>query len=214
MNTQLAGKHLFLVPTLILSVVILLSSCSKPEPAEPDTAPPANYQLKDIRYFFDTGDRIDTTTIQLKGSSVQNPSSTSLTQQVKEDLSELIKTSQFTINPTTQFPKEVDLSKFEVHVPQQWYGNDSFSQSIETYSLSFTQQQKPYASTGESTSTITIPPKSRIDISRQIDAYQLTCSFECILENTTTGQRYPLKGKWQGLLQYNNSAVTLKQSAM
>lgn len=45
-------------------------------------------------------------------------------------------------------------------------------------------------------------------------AYQLICSFEGILENTATGQRYGLKGKWEGLLQYNSMEVTLKQSAL
>lgn len=214
MSTQPTIKPLFRVSTLILCIATLISSCSRPEPAEPDATLPARYELKDIRYFFSTGDRVDTTTIQLKGTSVQNPGSTSATQQVKEDLSELVKTSLFTIDPTAQLPKEVDLSKFNVSVPQHWYGNGLFDRSIETYPLSFTQQQKPYGFTPESTSTINVPPKSRIDISRQVDAYQLRCSFECILENTATGQRYTLSGKWNGLLQYNNLAVTLKQSAI
>lgn len=214
MNTQLISKNLSLVSALILPVITLFNACTKPELAAPEIAPPTAYQLKGLRYFVDAGDRIDTTTLKLKGASVQNPSSMSSTQQVREDLSELVKTSRFTIDPTTQLPGEIDLSKFEVSVPQQWYSNGSFGQSIDTYSLSAAQQQKPYASNGESTSTINIPPKSRIDISRQIDAYQLTCSFEGLLENTTTGQRYPLKGKWQGLLRYNNLSVTLKQSAL
>ncbi|WP_461072863.1 hypothetical protein [Spirosoma horti] len=215
MHTQLVRKHSFLASTLLLLVVtLIISSCSKPEPVELDAVRPANYQLKDIRYFFSTGDRIDTTTWQLKGTSVQNPSSTSSTQHITEDLSELVKTSRFIIDPTIQLPKEIDLSKFEVHVPQQWYGNSSLVLSIDTYPISSIQQQKPYTSNQESKTTIVVPPKSKIDVSRQIDAYQLNCSFECLLENTTTGQRYPLKGKWQGLLQYNNLAITLKQATI
>ncbi|MBD2754430.1 hypothetical protein [Spirosoma validum] len=169
-----------------------------------------------MRYYLGVGDRIDTTTQQLKGASVQNPSSASSTQQVTEDLSELIKTSQFTLDPAAQLPIEFDLSKFEVHIPQEQYGNgsNSFVQSIDTYPLSSSQQQKPYVPNRGATSTINIPPKSKIDIIRQIDAYQLSCSFECILENTTSGQRYSLKGKWQGIFQYNNLDVTLKQSAL
>ncbi|MBC8154993.1 MAG: hypothetical protein H7Z72_19020 [Bacteroidetes bacterium] len=216
MKTQLIRKHSLLTSTLILLMATLISSCSKPEPTEPDAILPASYQLKDMRYYLGMGDRIDTTTRQLKGASVQNPSSTSSTQQVTEDLSELIKTSQFTLDPATQLPKGLDLSKFEVRIPQELYsnGDNSLVQSIETYPLTFSQQQKPYAPNRGATSTIIIPPKSRIDIIRQIDAYQLSCSFECILENTTSGQRYPLKGKWQGILQYNNLDVTLKQSAL
>lgn len=216
MNTKLIRKHQFLVSTLILLLAAFISSCSKPQPAEPDSVLLATYQVKDIQYFFYSGDRVDTTTVQLKGTSLRNPGSTSSTQQVTEDLSELVKTSQFTIDPTSQLPKELDLSKFEVHVPQEPYGHDrnTLVQSSETYPLSSSQQQKPYTSKTGATSTIIIPPKSKIDIIRQIDAYQLKCSFECLIENTTTGQRYLLKGKWQGLLQYNNLAVTLKQSAL
>ena len=216
MNTQSIRKHSFLISTLFLLMATLISSCSKPEPAEPDAILPASYQIKDMRYYLGMGDRIDTTTRQLKGASVQNPSSTSSTQQVTEDLSELVKTSQFTLDPATQLPKELELNKFEVHIPQERYSNSNnfLVQSIETYPLSSNQQQKPYAPNRGAISTIIIPPKSKIDIIRQIDAYQLSCSFECVLENTTSGQRYSLKGKWQGVFQYNNLDVTLKQSAL
>lgn len=195
---------------------MLISSCTKPEPTEPDAVLPAHYQLKDIRYFLATSDRVDTTTLPLKRTSVQNPSSTSTTQQLTQDLSELIRTSQFTLDPAIQLPKELDLSQFEVHVPQERYGNGSNSlvQSIETYPFSSSRQQKPYAPSGGAISTIVIPPRSKIDIIRQIDAYRLTCSFEGLLENTTNGQRYPLRGKWAGIFQYNNLGVTLEQSSL
>ncbi|CCG98203.1 hypothetical protein FAES_0189 [Fibrella aestuarina BUZ 2] len=213
MNKWLSKNQGARLLALSFVVVSLLGACSKPvDPVV--VAIPAQYALSDVRYFFSAGDRIDTVTLQLKGASVQNPGSTTVTQQVKEDLSELIKTSRFTIASATQLPTDIDLSKFEVRVPQQWYGNSSLVQSIETYSLSPSQQQKPYVPEREAASTITVAPKSRIDISRQIDAYQLTCSFDCLLENKTTGQRYPITGKWQGLLQYNNLSVTLKESAL
>ncbi|GAB3982732.1 hypothetical protein GCM10028806_54960 [Spirosoma terrae] len=216
MTTYLTTKHQILSSTLILLLAILINSCSKPQSTEPDAVLPATYQLKNIRYFLYSGDRVDTITVPLKGAILRNPSSTSSTQQVTEDLSELVKTSQFTFDPSSQLPKELDLSKFEVHIPQAPYGHDrnSLVQSSDTYPLSSSQQQKPYTSKTGATSTIIIPPQSKIDIIRQIDAYQLSCTFEGFLENTTTGQRYLLKGKWQGLLQYNNLAVTLKQSAL
>lgn len=214
MNNQLSRTHFARLSILGLIIANLLSACSKPEPADPVPIIPAQYELKGIRYFFNQGDRVDTTTLQLKGSSVQNPGTILSTQQVEEGFGGLVKTSRFTIDPTIQLPKEVDLSKFDVSVPEHWYGNELFGRSIETYSLSAIEQQKPYGFDSERMLTITIPPKSKLDISRQITAYKLACSFDGILENTATGQRYSLRGKWNGLLQYANPSTTLKQSAL
>lgn len=212
MTTQFNRTYVSRFSILSLTIFVLLSACSKPEPVEPNVA--AQYELKDVRYFFDSGDHVDTTTLQLKGSSVQNPGTILSTQQVEGGFAELVKTSRFIIDPTIQLHKEIDLSTFDVSVPQHWYGNGLFGRSIETYSLSAIQQQKPYGFDPKPVLTVKIPPKSKIDISRQVDAYRLACSFEGIVENTTTGQRYRLQGKWEGILQYNNPTVTLKESAL
>ncbi|RYF76439.1 MAG: hypothetical protein EOO39_05565 [Cytophagaceae bacterium] len=199
---------------LYLISAILLNACSKPEPADVNPVTSTQYRLKDVRYFFNQGDRVDTLILQLKASSVQNASTVFSAQQVEESFGELVKTSRFIVDSTSQVPKDVDLSKFEVSVPQHWYGNSTFGRSIEAFSFSATEQQKPYGFAPKRTVTVEIPPKSKLDISRQITAYQLDCSFDGILENTTTGQLYPLKGKWKGLLQYANPSTTVKQSAL
>ncbi|GAB3759894.1 hypothetical protein GCM10028817_35030 [Spirosoma pomorum] len=192
----------------------MLSACSKPESVDSVAPAPDQYVLKDIRYFIAQGDRVDTTTLQLKGSSVQNPGTLLTTRQVEESFGGLVKTSQFRLDPATQLPKGIDLDQYAVSVPEHWYGNNQFDRSIETYPLSAIKQQKPYGFGQKSTLTINIPPKSRIDISHQITAYQLTCSFEGSLENVTTGQRYQLKGNWTGILQYANPTTVLKEAAL
>lgn len=214
MNNPLVKTSFSRVSALILVIVTLLSACSKPEPVDPVATAPAKYKLKDIRYFFSQNDRVDTTTLQLKGLSVQNSSTVLSTQQVEEGFDELVKTSRFIIDPTIQLPKEVDLSNFDVNVPEHWYSNGLFGLSVDAYSFSAVEQQKPYGFNSKEMLTVKIPPKSQLDISRQIIAYQLVCSFDAILENTTTGQRYSLRGKWDGLLQYDNPSTTLKQSAL
>lgn len=197
-----------------LVFAILLSACSKPEQADPLVPVPAQYELKTMRYYFNQGDGVDTTTLQLKALSVQNPGSVMATQQVEEGFGELVKTSLFTIDPTSQVPKEIDLSTFSVSVPEHWYGNGLFDRSIETYSISPSQQQKPYGFDSKGLLTVKIPPNSRIDISRQVTAYQLACSFEGLVENITTGQQYRFKGKWKGVLQYAHPSTMLKESVL
>lgn len=203
--------YLFRLP---LVTALLLGACSTPETVDTGFITAARYTLNDIRYFIAQGDRVDTTTRQLQGSSVQNPSTILATQQVEEGFGGLVKTSRFSLDPTSQVPAEVDLRKFEVSVPTHWYGNDLFERSVDTYLLSPMDQQKPYGFDPNRMVTIQIPASSKLDISRQITAYQLTCSFEGILANTTTGQRYRLSGKWTGLLQYANPVMSLKASAL
>ncbi|MBO0953361.1 hypothetical protein, partial [Fibrella forsythiae] len=89
-----------------------------------------------------------------------------------------------------------------------------FDYSPETYSLSPAEQQTPYGFAPNRLVSISIPPRTRLAISRQVTAYYLTCSVEGILENQVTGQRYRLQGKWRGLLQYDSPSTTLKESAL
>lgn len=198
---------------LNLGIVILLAACSKPANLEPEAAVPAQYELTDIRYFLNATDRVDTIPVLLKGTSVQNPGNTLATQQV-EIVDELVKTSQFEVDPLTTLPKGLELDKLGIKVPQNWYGTNIFDYFPEKFPLSLTPQQKPYEAPKKQVLTISIPPKSKIDVSRQIDAYQLTCSFKALLENKATGQRYTLTGKWKGLLRYNNESTTLKQYSL
>ncbi|HEX8426335.1 hypothetical protein [Hymenobacter sp.] len=214
MTSPLTRKYAPYLLTAGLATAAFSSSCSKEESTEPKVVEPDKYVLKDVRYFFTADSRIDTALVNLAGLRVQNPSNTLSSQQVEGGFGELMKTSQFELEPTTSLPKEVELNEFELQVPQHWYGNELFDYSTAAFPLSVTPQEKPYGFDPEHLLTIRIPPKSQITISRQIDAYRLACSFQCVLENTTTGQRYSIRGKWKGLLQYGNPSVTLKQSPL
>lgn len=212
---QLSGSTPFACGSVLsLVFVILLSACSKPEQADQLVPIPAQYEIKTMRYFFNQGDGVDTTTLQLKALSVQNPGSVMATQQVEEGFGELVKTSWFSVDPASQVPKEIDLSTFSVSVPEHWYGNGLFDRSIETYLISPFPQQKPYGFDSRGLLTVKIPPNSRIDISRQVKAYQLACSFEGLVENTATRQQYRFEGKWKGVLQYAHPSTTLTESVL
>ncbi|WP_324673520.1 hypothetical protein [Hymenobacter sp. GOD-10R] len=203
-------QHIF--PSLF--ILIPLSSCIKSEHTEPEPTVPAQYEVTDVHYFLTPGARIDTVAVPLKGLSVQNPSNILATQQIEASVDDLVKTSQFEIDQTSLLPKEIDLSNLVVPVPQDWAGMEAVSYSTETFPLSAIQQQKPYGTYAKQILTIKIPANSRIDISRQIEAYHLTCSFQGTLKNTTTGQRYALRGTWKGLLRYNNLSTTTRQSTL
>ncbi|GAB3253221.1 hypothetical protein GCM10027347_12890 [Larkinella harenae] len=210
MLAQLLKNRLPKFVVLGLTASILFFSCSKPSKVEPEVVVPAEYELKDVRYFMDAGDHLDTVTVKLKGVTLRNSASVVAVQQVEDDFAELVKTSQFEVNKST-LPEDVQLAQLEVKVPERWYGKDSHSYFPETFTLSPEEQQKPYGAYQKDVMKINIPPKSTIVVDRQINAYHLACSFDGILVNKSTGQRYSMKGKWKGVLFYNNASVNLQQ---
>ncbi|MFD2571027.1 hypothetical protein ACFSUS_10310 [Spirosoma soli] len=214
MLTQLRKHYSPSFWALNVALAIGVSACSSPDKLEPQATPPAQYELTDVRYFLKPTDRVDTVTVKLKELSVQNLSNTLSTQQVESSFDELVRTSQFEVDQVNTLPKEVKLDKFAVRVPQNWYGQNLFDYYAEPFPLSPDPQQKPYGGYKNQVMTIRVPAKSKININRQIDAYYLTCSFEGTIQNKTTGQRYPLTGKWTGLLRYNNTLIDLKQSPL
>lgn len=103
------------------------------------------------------------------------------------------------------------MRQFSLPVPDHWEGPSSFANSVASFPLRPTPYQQPYGFAAAHRDTLRIPPTARLVIRRQIEAYHLTCSFQAVVQNTATGQRYPLQGKWHGLLAYGPPAVTLTE---
>lgn len=190
---------------------VFFFSCSKSSNVEPDEVIPARFALKDVRYFKPATNGFDTVAVKLKGLTVTNPGEQIATQTVTATFDELVKTSTFEVTPPNALPREVKLSEFSIRVPERWYPDDSYGLFAETFPLSTQEQQKPYGSYQKETLNISIPPKSTIVVDRQIEAYHLTCSFSAVLENETTGERYPISGTWKGISHYNQASVKLTQ---
>ncbi|OZI08733.1 hypothetical protein BWI93_07720 [Siphonobacter sp. BAB-5385] len=193
---------------------VLFFSCSKSSNVEPEEVIPATFALKDVRYFKPASGGFDTVAVKLKGLTVSNPGEQVSTQTVTTTFDELVKTSTFEVTPPNALPKEVKLSEFSVRVPERWYSDNSYGLFSETFPLSNREQQKPYGSYQKETLNIAIPPKSTIVVDRQIEAYHLSCSFSAVLENETTGERYPVSGTWKGISHYNQASVKLTQHAL
>lgn len=214
MMNQLRRKSL---PQHFISSLLIfgaLSSCTESSGTEPEPTTPAQFELTDMRYFLTPKAHIDTVAVPLQGLRIQNPTNTLATQQIEVGANDLVKTSQFEIDQPLLLPKEVELNALAVQVPQDWAGMEVVSYFTETFPLSPTQHQKPYGAYATQMLTVQIPANSRIDISRQLEAYHLTCSFQGTLKNISTGQRYAISGTWKGLLRYNNLSTTARQSPL
>jgi len=196
---------------LSLAVALFSVSCSRPAQVEPQEVTPAQYELKDVHYFLDRGDHVDTVTVKLDSLEVYNRGNSLSVQQVEKRYDQLVKKSLFVIDQSKALPQGVNLEAVDVKVPEIWYADGSYGYFSAEFTLSRTEQQKPYGAYEEGKLEIRVAPKSKLVVSRAIDAYHLVCSFNAVLENSATGQRYPLTGKWKGIVRYNNLSTVLKE---
>ena len=199
-----------------LLVSILFSSCSKSVKVEPQAMPLAEYVIQDVRYFMNTNDKIDTANVVIKDTIFYNPGNVLNVQKFTGDLNKLNKTSRFQLTNLDALPKDVKLDDLSVSVPQNWNSDSYFDLFPEKFPLNQQTNQKPYHLASRSTEAITVnvPPRSRIVINYSIQAYYMTCSFSAVLQNKTTGQRYPFTGSWKGLLRYDNSQTKLTEQPL
>ncbi|MBE9463712.1 hypothetical protein ACFP1I_32350 [Dyadobacter subterraneus] len=195
---------------------MLFSSCFKSVKVEPEEMPPAEYVIQDISYFMDKNDKIDTAKVVLKDTTFYNPGSVLNVQKFTGDLNDLNKTSRFQLTNPDALPKDVKLDDLSVSVPQNWDSGSYFDLFPEKFPLNQQVNQKPYNLVSSSTENmaVNVPPRSRIVVNYSIQAFYMTCSFSAVLQNKTTGQRYPLTGSWKGLLRYDNAQTKLTEQPL
>ena len=201
-----------------LLVPVLFSSCSKSKSGmvEPEEVSSAEYVVQDVRYFMNTNDKIDTAKVVLRDTTFYNSGTVVNVQKFAGDLNKLNKTSRFQLTNLDVLPQDVKLDDLSVHVPQNWNSDNYFDLFPEKFPLNQQVNQKPYNLASRSTENImvNVPPRSRIVVNYSIQAYYMTCSFSGVLQNKTTGQRYPLTGSWKGLLRYDNSQTKLTEQRL
>lgn len=217
LHTNMAKKYIngFFNRLLIIGLFasMIFSSCSKSTKVEPEETISAEYSIQDVRYFIDTNSKIDTVKVGLKDTTLYNSGNVLVVQKFTGNFNKLIKTSRFQLTNLDALPKDVKLDDLFVNVPQNWYSNSSFDLFSEQFPFNEQANQKLYSLASRSTEalTINVPPKSKIVVNYSILAYNMTCSFSAILQNKTTGQRYPVTGTWKDLLRYDNSHIKLTE---
>ncbi|WP_143072169.1 hypothetical protein [Dyadobacter koreensis] len=202
--------------TIGLLASMLSFSCSKSVKVEPQEMPIAEYVIQDIRYFMTTDDKIDTAKVVLKDTTFYNFGNDLKVGKFTGNLNKLNKTSRFQLTNLDALPDDVKLDDLSVNVPQNWNSGNYFDLFPEKFPLNQLGNQRPYNLASRSTENITVnvPPRSKISVTYSIEAYYMTCSFSAVLQNNTTGERYPLTGTWKGLLRYDNSQTKLAEQPL
>lgn len=202
----------FFCKSLILTgaLLVVMNSCSKSTKMEPDILPEKEYSLLDMRYFMSNTDYLDTLTLQLQDTTLYNSNNLMAITMFPDNISGLVKTSQFEITNIAELPTDVKFEHFEINVPAD-YQNNFFSYSSLKVPFTTEVAMLPYKSNWSDTIVVKVPARSSILVNRSIHAYNITCSFTAVIEEKTTRQTYPVKGIWKGLLRYDNLSTTLTQ---
>lgn len=202
----------------ILSISFLFLSCKKntPAPAEEQPTVPqkTTFSLVKVDYFLDNGDKVDSTTYQLKSYELQNSSELQVQQTYFEDFQGLNKKSLFTLgNLPADLPKDLNLSSVHIPTPVEINADDVYAVDL-GWKMTDTLQQKPFDYLKPGNQVVKIPAKSLIQIDRSIKEYWANVSFSARIKNENTGELHTVTGKWKGTLNFSDYSVYLSQKAL
>jgi hypothetical protein len=193
------------------SMMLISISCTKPHEQEVEVVPQSDYVLREIDYFMSGSDRIDTVNLYLGDTTLLNPGDTKAAFTFLDSFEKLTKTSSFHITNESTLPADLHLGDFTVHVPSQLNPNGSFTFFSVKLPFKGDSTIVPYGSFWSDSITVNVPERSSITVSRNVNAYHLTCSFKAVVTDKTTGLTFDVNGAWKGLLRYDNLTTRLTE---
>ena len=201
---------------IVAIAFLFLGSCSKeslhPEVDEDETILPHEYEIESLTYLLADDDKIDT--VKIKGSTEEftNPGNTLMEVQHVETFDDLVKTSFFELNlEEDELPSDLNITEFEVNVPNVYYEDGTFSYYPEPFTISDSEQREPYKGYSTFTFDLKVPAQSKLILGKSIDRHDIICSFKLVIRNKTTGEKYSVDGKWHGVLRYFNESFLVDE---
>ena len=196
---------------LVFGALLLFTSCSKMPKVDSEISPQKQYLLRDLQYHIPEANGLESITVNLQDTAVSNPSDVAVTKKVINDLSVLVKTSNFEIINLAELPKDVNFGQFQINLPSNVYPDSSLSYTPFTVPLTTKQTEYPYHSNTSDTIVLKVPAQSKIQINTSIQAQNMRCSFTALIEEKASGQTFPIKGTWKGLLRYDKLDIRLTE---
>lgn len=208
---RLTNRFLYKSVMLASTLLLTLNSCFNPTNEGPEIVPEKEYELRDMQYFISNTDHLDTLTLRLQDTTLYNSGNSVTIIKFPYNFSELVKTSQFDITNAATLPADVSFEDLETNVPSGLYQNNFFTYT--SFKVPFTNEvtKIPYKSNWFDTIMVTVPARSSIVLNRSIQVHHISSSFTALIADRTTGETYPVKGIWKGVLRYNNLSTTVTQ---
>lgn len=165
-----------------------------------EIVPVENFTLKDVTYFQDYGDKIDSSLVFLRNYDLDNrynPSPGTHKAIINESYSS---TSQFTkVTGLNMSNKISNSSTYKVGTPSiDASGSVSFEHLTEkTWSYSITEAEEKKFSWSDEFSTV-VPANKLMTLQVYIQKYMFDISYVGTLVGNVTGRNIKLKGRWEG----------------
>ena len=213
---SLRYKKLFF---LVAIAFLFLVSCSKeslhPEVDEDETILPHEYEIESLTYLLVDDDKIDTVKIKRGIEEFTNPGNTPKEVHHVETFDELVKTSYFEVNQEEdELPLDLNITEFKVNVPAVYYDDGTFSYYPEPFPISSSEKRQRYKGNGTFAFDLKVPSRSKLIFAKSIERHDIICSFKLIIRNKTTGEKYNVDGKWQGVLGYFNESFSVDEEKL
>ena len=165
-----------------------------------EIVPVENFTLKDITYFMDYGDRVDSSLVFLRDYDLDNrynPSPGTHTAKISESY---LSRSQFSeVTGLNMSDKISNSSTYKVGTPSiDASGSVSFDHLTErTWSYSITEAEEKTFSWSDEFSTV-VPAEKLMKLKVYVQKYIFDISYIGTLVGNVTGRTIKLKGRWEG----------------
>ena len=165
-----------------------------------EIVPVENFTLKDITYFMDYGDRVDSSLVFLRDYDLDNrynPSPGTHTAKISESY---LSRSQFSeVTGLNMSDKISNSSTYKVGTPSiDASGSVSFDHLTErTWSYSITEAEEKTFSWSDEFSTV-VPAEKLMKLKVYVQKYIFDISYIGTLVGNITGRTIKLKGRWEG----------------
>lgn len=187
-------------------------SCEKGIDAVENQVNISEYKIENITYFWAENDKIDTLNISLDTLEFKNLSNMIKNIKYVDTTSKLLKSSIFELDDNSKkLPNDLKLAAFQVLIPEILFSDGTFGFYSEKFPISDILINKRYINNTTSSLDLILPPTSKFIVTKSINQYNISCSFQLNIRNMTNCEKISLRGKWKGNLRFNNENYNVKE---
>lgn len=181
---------------------------------EEEEVPDPVYKLIQSWYTMEPGDAIDTLLVNFRTQTVANISPRPIEHTFTNSSRDLLKRSSFLID-SVSVPPGLLLDSFLVRVPSNRLGENEFTLYPDMFPISRRETSQPLSNPViEEEFRTTVQSYKELTFSGTVQERAMQSSFFAIFEDSLTGVRDTVTGKWKGTLNFGNTSMRVDERSL